>query len=119
MLRRAKIDGNSSGHCVLYVLDELRESDLAFIVRGASFQSFNHGPAEIALLLFRVFVGALADTRGIDCGERLNFAIAHIKVEGVDVSIAERIGRVGAAAGIVAAGVEQQQDLAHAGFLNP
>ena len=115
---RAEIDRDSLGHRVLNILHQLRERDLAFVVRCTAFQSFDDGPTEIALLLFCVFVSALADARGIDRGERLHFAIAHIEIESVGVGVSQRINRVGSSAGIVAAGVEQNYDLSHSGFFD-
>src|SRR5207253_6412842 len=74
-------------------------------------QCFNHGPGEVSLLLLGVFISALSHCGGVQSDIRLHFTILDIKVKSLYISLSQRIRSVGTSPGIVATGIEKDNDL--------
>ena len=96
------------------------ERDLSPAIRRAALQRFHDGPREVSMLFLGILIRALPDASRVQCRERFHLRIARIEVESATVRIRHPVRRIAAPGGrVIAAGVEQDDDLLNARLLDP
>lgn len=106
------------GDGLLEVAEGAGEGDFPAFIGGFAAERFFQGEGKEAAAAVRILPSAFADGGGVEGGERFDALVAEVEAEAVDVAFGEGVGEVGAAAGFIAAGIEDDQDLGDAGGLD-